>query len=97
MVSTGDILLIKDRRIRELLFQIYVVAQKYGISPNHYKGQYNVSSELSTSDFFADPKAYVYLASFVENKEILLESYANNLSIETKGLRGALEKYTSSR
>jgi hypothetical protein len=86
----------RSERNRELLFQIFVLAQSYGISPGHYKGLDNASSEPNTSAFFADPKAYIYVAGYVENKVILVVNYADALSVETRNLREALEKYVSS-
>jgi hypothetical protein len=87
----------RSERNRELLFQFYVLAQSYGISPGHYKGQYTVSSEPNILAFFADPKAYIYLAGYIENRDILLGWYAESLAEETKDLREALEEYVSSK
>lgn len=87
----------RSERNRELLFQFFILAQSYGISPGHYKGQYANSSEQNVSAFFADPKAYIYLAGYIENRDILLGPYAENLLDETRGLREALEIYAASR
>ncbi len=87
----------RSERNRELLFQFFILAQGYGISPGHYKGQYIASSKPDVSAFFADPKAYIYLAGYIENRDILLGPYAENLIDETRGLREALEEYVASK
>ena len=87
----------RSERNRELLFQFYILAQSYGISPGQYRGQYSVSSEPDISAFFGDPNAYIYLAGYIENRDILLGSYAEALAEETRNLREALEKYASSK
>lgn len=87
----------RSERNRELLFQFFLIAQSYGISPGHHKGQYSDSSEPDISSFYADSNAYVYLTGYIENKDILLGSYADNLLDEIRDLREALEQYASLR
>lgn len=87
----------RSERARELLFQVYILAQTYGISPGHFKGHHSTLSEPDTPAFFADPKAYIYLAAFIENKDIILGPYANELSKVAQELREVLEQYISSR
>lgn len=85
-------------RHRELHFQIMLLAQVHGISPSYWNGPYRASTDggeiQDVAAFLADPRAYIYVASFAENRDIFV-GYRQTLIDKARLLREALETYVS--